>query len=438
MKFITKWLVNLVSRYLPDDYILALGMTLLVFGAALFWTPSSALSLVDYWGKGVVSLYGFTTQIILILITGHVLANTKQVKKILTTISVWPKTPEQAVMFTAAISYLLSFLNWGLGMIGGAILARKVATNNRGTHYPILVAAVYGGTLARGFSASIPLVVATPGHFLEKVMGVIPVSQTLFSPLNWFIDIGVGILLVLTMRYMMPPTNEVIGISDKLIKEDEKVEEIPEILTPADRFNNNSIASYVVGIFGLVYVANYFMKVKTFNINIDIVIIFFLVLGFLLFGNPMRYKTAFYNGAKSVGPVLLQFPIYAGMMGIMQHSGLTNVISQWFINCSTPHSFPLMTFLSSGLVNIAIPSGGGIWAVQGPIMMKAAEKLGADMGTTLIAFTWGEAWTNQIQPFWALPILAVAGLGIKDIMGYCAGFTIISGLFIGIVLAIVG
>jgi short-chain fatty acids transporter len=438
MKAITRWLVNLVSRYLPDDYILALGMTLLVFCAALIWTPSSALTLVDYWGRGLVSLYGFTVQIILILVTGHVLANTRFVKGILTKISSLPKSPAQAVMFTAAVCYVLNFLNWGLGMIGGAILARKVAVNNRRTHYPILVAAVYGATLGRGFSASIALVVATPGHFLEKVMGVIPVSQTLFSPLNWFINIGVMILLVLVMRYMMPPDDEAIGISDKLVKEDEKIEVEPENLTPADRFNNISFPSYVIGFAGLIYVGNYFMKVKSFDININIVIIFFLALGFLLHGNPMRYKNAFYSGAKSVGSILLQFPIYAGIMGMMQYSGLTNVVSQLFINWSTPHSFPLMTFLSSGVVNMAIPSGGGIWAVQGPVMMKAAETIGADMGKTLIAFIWGEAWTNQIQPFWALPILAVAGLGIRDIMGYCAGFTIVTGIFIGIVLVFVG
>lgn len=437
MKAITKWLVNLVSRYLPDDYILALGMTLVIFVAALVWTPANAFNLIDYWGKGLVSLYGFTVQIILILVTGNVLANTKQVKGILTNISRIPKTPEQAVMFTAVVCYILNYLNWGLGMIGGAILARKVAINNRGTHYPILVATVYGATLGRGFTASIALVVATPGHFLEKVMGIIPVSQTLFSPLNWFINIGVMIILVLVMRMMMPPKGECVGISDNLVKEDEKVEAAPEMTAPADRFNNITLPNYLIGIAGLIYVGNYFFKANTFNININIVIIFFLAVGFLLYGNPMRYKNAFYSGSKSVGSILLQFPIYAGIMGMMQHSGLTNIISQCFINWSTPHSFPLMTFLSSGLVNIAIPSGGGIWAVQGPVMMKAASSIGADMGNTLIAFLWGEAWTNQIQPFWALPILAVAGLGIKDIMGYCAGFTIATGVFIGIVLLII-
>jgi short-chain fatty acids transporter len=434
MRFITRFLVSLVSRYLPNDYILALSLTIVVFLGAFFLTPSSILSLIDYWGKGLVSLYSFTVQIILILITGSVLANTKQVRGILNRVSSIPKTPAQAIIFTAAVAYFLNFLNWGLGMIGGTIVARRVATNNRKTHYPILIAAVYGGTLCRGFSASIPLVVATPGHFLEKVMGLIPVSQTLLSPLSIFIDIGVGIILALVMRFMMPSEEETVGISDELVKEDAKAEKPIEILTPADRFNNISLASYILGICGLIYVANYFYKAKSFNINIDIVIIFFLVLGFLLHGNPMRYKEVFYSAAKGSGSILLQFPIYAGIMGMMQYSGLADVVSGWFIQWSTPKTFPLMTFLSSGAVNMAIPSGGGIWAVQGPIMMKAAKEMGADMPITLIAFIWGEAWTNQIQPFWALPILAVAGLGIKDIMGYCAGFTIICGIFMGLVL----
>ena len=155
-----------------------------------------------------------------------------------------------------------------------------------------------------------------------------------------------------------------------------------------------------------------------------------VTLGLYLHSSPNGFLKAVAQGIGASRGIILQFPLYAGMSGMMTASGLVDMISMWFVEISTAHTFPLYTFLSAGLVNIFIPSGGGQWAIQGPIMMKAAEALGANIPQTIMAFAWGDGWTNQIQPFWALPLLGVAGLSARDIMGYCVIWTIVSGVII--------
>ena len=129
--------------------------------------------------------------------------------------------------------------------------------------------------------------------------------------------------------------------------------------------------------------------------------------------------------------IILQFPLYAGLMGMMVDSGLAISMSQWFVEISTKQSFPVITFLSAGIVNFFVPSGGGQWAVQAPIVVPAANQLGVPISQAAMAVAWGDAWTNMIQPFWALPLLALSGLKLRQIMGYCIVILIWSGVLIG-------
>ena len=150
----------------------------------------------------------------------------------------------------------------------------------------------------------------------------------------------------------------------------------------------------------------------------------FLFLGILLHGDLRRYVDAISDAAGGAAGVLLQFPFYAGIMGMMvaanaEGVSLAGVISEFFVNISNNVTFPMLSFLAAGVVNFFVPSGGGQWAVQGPIMMPAGAAMGIENGRTAMAIAWGDQWTNMIQPFWALPLLGLAGLSAKDIMGYC-------------------
>lgn len=308
----------------------------------------------------------------------------------------------------------------------------------KGIHFPLLVAAAYSGNIARGPSTSIPLVIATPGHFLEKSIGIVPVVESLYSSWNIIITVVLLIVLPLLYRSMMPSVEESIEVNldesqlgqastaatATMLKKEE--------MTPAQRMENSKLLSLLTGLLGLAYLVYYFVAVnKGFNLDLNIVIMIFLTLGILAHSTPIRYVKAVNEAIKTCGGIALQFPFYAGIMGMMRDSGLAVIMSEWFIAISTQKTFPLFTFLSAGLVNIFIPSGGGQWAVQGPIMIPAAQALDVDIAKTAMALAWGDSWTNQIQPFWALPILAIAGLDVRDIMGYCAMVTIVAGIIIG-------
>lgn len=429
MKMITNAFSSFVKKYLPDAFLLALFLTIITFAMGLVLTPAGPINMLSYWGKGITSMYSFTMQMVLILLVGYSLASANQIKSFLKTISRIPKTNSQAIIFAAAVSFVLNFINWGIGFMGGAILARNIAKNNKKVHYPLIVAAVYAGTMVRGLSASIPLSVATSGHFLEKTIGVVPISKTLFSSWNIVLTVLSLIATLVVMRLMMPSDEDTITISQSIIDEDdEEVIVKPEIKTFADKANNSRLISGFIGIVGLIFCGVEIFKGATFNVDINNVILIFMFTGILLHGTPIRYKEAINNSAKSCGGVLLQFPFYAGIMGMMKFSGLSALTSEFFVNIATSSSLPAWTFLSAGLLNIFVPSGGGQWTIQGPIMVDAAVKLGADVPKVIMALTWGDAWTNQIQPFWALPILSLAGLEVKDIMGYCLLFSIVVGL----------
>ncbi|MBI9107034.1 MAG: short-chain fatty acid transporter [Spirochaetales bacterium] len=432
IKIMTNALVKLVAKYLPNPFVFAIILTVIVFALGLILTEHGPMKMLNFWYKGYFSLLKFTMQMIFVLITGYALARSPFVVKILKALAKIPKTPTQAVMFTAMVAYICSYISWGFGLIAGALIAKEVAIQNRGKglHYPILIAAAYSGNLVRGPSSSIPLVIATDGHFLQDIIGIVPVSSTLFSSWNIIMTVTLFILIPLLYMKMMPKgKDKIIEIDERLVMED-KIEEVKVVLdTPSARLNNSRILSLIIAVPGLIIIFNHF-RLNGFDLNLNIVIFIFLILGMIAHKTPIKYVQAINEAIKTCGGVALLFPFYAGIMGMMKTSGLAGIMSNWFVSFSTATTFPLFTFLSAGFVNLFVPSGGGQWAVQGPIMIPAAHAIGADPAKVAMALAWGDSWTNQIQPFWALPILAIAGLSVKDIMGYCMMVAILAGIVI--------
>jgi short-chain fatty acids transporter len=315
------------------------------------------------------------------------------------------------------------------------LIAKEIATVNYGSkiHYPLIIAAAYSGNIARGPSSSIPLAIATKGHIVEDVVGIIPVSQTLFS--SWNIILTLILLVTIPFLFKLMTPNDEDSIEIKIDKEE--VKEVKKVLNKKDmtfseRLDNSMLLAYIIGGIGLIYLVSYFIKSASFDLNLNIVIMIFLVLGIFAQKTPGNYVKAMQNAVKTTAGITLQFMFYAGIMGMMRGSGLTVMLSEWFISISTVRTFPMFTFWSAGFVNIFVPSGGGQWAVQGPIAMTAGAALGVDPAKVNMALAWGDSWTNQIQPFWALPALAIAGLDVGDIMGYCAMVLIWSGIILSL------
>lgn len=372
-------------------------------------------------------------QMSLIVVTGYILASTPIVKKGLSKLSRLANTPEQAILAVTFIASIACLINYGFGLVVGALYAIHVAKRVPTVDYRVLMASAYSGFLLwhGGLSGSIPLLIATPGHFLEDAIGTIPVTQTLFSGFNIFIVLVLLFTLPFLNRYLMK-SKDPLKNTDATQWQTASLEEhgnegtpdkAPE--TPAERLENSKIISYLTGLLGLCYVIYFFVQ-NGFDLNINIVNFIFLFLGIIFHQTPRRFLHSVGHAVKNAGGIIIQFPFYAGIMGMMVDSGLSEQMSLWFVHISNATTLPLFTFISAGIINFFVPSGGGQWAVQGPIMVPAALEIGADTAKTAMAVAWGDAWTNMIQPFWALPLLAIAGLKVRDIMGFCVMILIYS------------
>lgn len=441
-KRITKACVSIVQKYLPDPFLFAVILTFIVFALGIFTTGQGPMAMVLHWSSGFWKLLAFSMQMALVLVTGHTLANAPVIKRGLARLASVAKTPTQAILAVTFISTIACWINWGFGLVVGALYARQLAKQVKGVDYRLLIASAYSGFLVwhSGISGSIPLKLATAGDDLAKatngvVTEAISTNATIFSLFNIIIFVVILVTMPFLNKAMHPKEDEAVVIDPRLLEEEEEAATIADP-TPADKMENSPILSILIGLMGVAFIIYYFSH-NGFALNLDVVNFIFLFAGIILHGTPRRFLDAINAAARGTAGIILQFPFYAGIMGMMTGAGeggasLAGVISNLFVNISTPTTFPLFTFLSAGIVNFFVPSGGGQWAVQAPIMMPAGAALGVDPAKTGMAIAWGDAWTNMIQPFWALPALGIAGLGARDIMGYCLIDLIYSGIIIGL------
>lgn len=437
---VSQFFVTLLQRYLPDPFIFAIALTFVVFLFVMPSTGQGPMQVVNAWAGGFWNLLSFSMQMAMVVVTGHAMASAPAFKRKLAMLAGVAKTPGQAIILVTVISAMACWINWGFGLVVGAIFAREIATRVKGVDYRLLIASAYSGFLFwhGGLSGSIPLSIAG-GKNIEvvtngAVTAAIPTSETIFSAMNLTILAVMLVTIPLLNRLMHPSPQDTITIDEELLEE-QAIKTLEKAdMTPAERLENSRTLSLVLGVMGFSYIIFYFVT-NGFALNLNIVNFTFLFSAVLLHGTPKSLLNSVSQGARNCSGILLQFPFYAGIMGMMTATGdsgasLAGVISQAFVSISNETTFPLFTFLSAGIVNFFVPSGGGQWAVQAPIMMPAGAALGVDAAKTAMAIAWGDAWTNMIQPFWALPALAIAGLGAKDVMGYCLMALIGSGVII--------
>ncbi|ACA32482.1 TIGR00366 family protein [Histophilus somni] len=425
---ISRFMTTIVSKYMPEPLVLAVLLSIIIFFWALWGTEHSTGALVEMWGNGFWNLLAFSMQMAMVVVTGNALASAPQIRRFLSTAASIAKTPTQSIMLVTFMSCVACAINWGFGLVVGAMFAKEVARRIKGVDYALLIACAYIGfmTWGGGFSGSMPLQAATPNNPIARFItdgnyadGIIPVTKTLLTSYNIFI-IGMLIITLPFLTKMMHPKAENVKIIDpRLLQEDPKFsKKLTESSTIAEKIEESCILAYIIAGTGFAYLAIYFAK-NGFNLTINTVNLIFLMAGLALHGSPAAYVRAITHAAHSTAGILIQFPFYAGMQLMMEHSGLGGMITEFFVNISTKDTFPVLTFFSSALVNFAVPSGGGHWVVQGPFIIPAAQELGADLGKSVMGIAYGDMWANMAQPFWALPALGIAGLGVRDIMGYC-------------------
>ena len=415
---------------MPDPLVIAIFLTAVSFVCALLFTDFTAVQAVEAWGNSYWDLLRFTAQMVLILALAHVLANTRAVNRLLVSLAGFVRSAQMAYVGITMFASVTALVSWGLGLILPAVLSLIVANNcrERGikVHFPLLVACGYCGALVsmQGLSASIPLVLNTPDHFLQDEIGLIGLEQTIFS--WWSISIVVAIMLVLpqVMRRLAPDDDDVVEIPVDVQPAAEDPAPADEAVTPSQKLENARWVTLMLAAFGGIYVIRFFAGGG--ELQLDSLNMIFVVLGLAFADSPRHYIELLSNAARVAGPFLIQYPLYSGLMGLIADSGLGALIVSGFIAISSADTLSVWTFFSAAFLNLFIPSAGGQWAVQGPIVTEAAMQLGADIPRVAMSVTVGEVWTNAIQPLYAVPVLAIAGLHIRDIMGYCviALFTI--------------
>lgn len=431
--------VKVVQRYLPEPFIFAIILTFIAVLLAMPICHQTPVEVVEHWGNGVWNLLAFSMQMALVLVCGSTLAAAPVVKKAISSLASVPKTPSGAIALVTAVSAIACWLNWGFGLIVGVIFAKEIARKLTGVDYRLLIASAYSGFVVwhAGISGSIPLTMATPGEALTAATNGIltqpvPITQTILDPHNLVMVLLVIVALVAVNSRMHPKLGAV--TIDPALLTEEEMPETEKPTTPAEKLENSRLLNWLIAAMGLAYlVVKLFFRGGSFDLNS--VIMLFLFVGIILHGTPLSYVRAFTKSASGAAGILLQFPFYAGIMGIITgvgHSGICfgTVISDACISISTPTTYPLLTFLCAAVLNMFVPSGGGHWAIQAPIMFAAGADLGVDPGLTGTAIAWGDAWTNLIQPFWAIPALAIAKLNAKDIMGFCLIDLLVTGVII--------
>jgi len=422
---VTAVFVYLFEKMMPDPFVFAVLLTF--SGALLAWKfapNANPVSILAAWYAGVFGLFTFAFQMVIMLVAGYALATSPIVHRGLAKLASYATNPLSAISLTIVVSMVASWLNWGLGLVTAALIAREIAKRVR-MDFGWLVAAAYSGFVisTEGLSGSIALSQATHGsalNIVEKISGHgLQLSETVFTRFNLVPIAVLFVVLPLVFRFLAPTeANTVPADQDRLRAEDAPKEaaEKPEG-TLAARLDNAWPLNILLVLFGLSAI---FFELKRNGGSVDLnsVIMTLLMAGLLLHWTPSAYIAAIKNAARITGPLILQYPLYGGLMGIITTTGLAGVLSKLFIRHSTAHTLPFFTYLTSLVITLFVPSGGGHWAVQGPFAIPAARDLHASFAGTTMAVAMGESVANMLQPFFALPILAIAGIKMRRMMGF--------------------
>lgn len=467
-----------ISRQVvPNPFIFAIVLSVVVYLLGIALTDSGPFEMVQHWYGGFWNLLEFSMQMVVILLFGYVLASSPPVRRAISWAARWPKSAGQGVVLVTVIATAFGFLSWGLGLIAGAMSAREVAKQGRQRgivmHYPLLAAAGFSGLIIfnNGMSASAPLLVSTGDHFLQKEIGTVPISQTILTPSNLIVFFVFLAVIPLVYRAMHPRPENCEQVSVELLDPSDRPStgsgdrgepdrppgagrgdphaaenvqratavgtkvELREEPTFAERLENAAPLTWIAVVAGFSYIIYHFAT-QGFALDLNLVNFILLMLGLVAYKTPIAYVRAVDEGIRACGQIVLQFPFYAGIMGMMASSGLVVVFADALVSISNQYTFPLAAMGSAAIVNLFVPSAGGQWAVQGPLLIEAAQSLNFDVGRTIIAFGYGDQLTNALQPMWMLPLLGVTALKARDILGYTAVMMVVAGTIFALGVAV--
>ncbi len=417
-----------------------------------------ATTMLDAWrgalgepGKdaGIWGFLGFSMQMCLILVTGHALAASRPVARLINALGSLPRSGAAGAALVALTACSAGLINWGLGLIVGALMAREVgralAARGVAAHYPLICAAGYTGMLIwhGGLSGSAPLSVTTLDGAAKVLSSdalarlgedAIPLTETIFAPMNLFVTAGLLVLIPLTLYALAPKRAEdILTMADCKVSSGPGGERdgLPEEPTLPDRLDRSLVIALLLAVPLLVALGRYAWVTGLANVGLNEVNATMLALGLILHGSPASYLRAAEEGARGCAGIILQFPLYAGIMAMLAESGLIQTFAESLAGGGET-GVPLLTFIAAAVVNLFVPSGGGQWGIQGPVALAAGEAVGVAPGKMVMAVAYGDQLTNMLQPFWAVPLLAITGVRARDIVGYTAIVMVVAAFWIAL------
>ncbi len=411
------------DKIIPDSLVFCLILTFVVFLLALIFTGTNPLDLCTYWFNGLWTQNSFAFQMGIMVVTCATCAKAPQVKRAMNSLAKKANNQIVAMIMLVAFGMVTSFINWAFCTVVGGLFAMYLAKNVKGMHFPLMLAVVYTCMVfgqCLGPTASVYALLATEGHFLADSIGVLTQDLTVYNPHNVIIwSIFAAILLIISIT-TKPPKHEIVELKTDFDDIDVNYD-VESRDTLADKMNGGKIFMYIIGLAGVIVIAREFIT-KGFMgaLSMNLIIFLFIVANCFLYKTPRAFIEAYKDNMKLACEVIVQFPFYGGIMGIMETSGLAQVIIAGIVSIASAQTLPVFSFLSACAVNLFIPSQGGQWIVQGPLLMDAATQLGANKIDVINAFVYGDECTNLLQPLYLIPMLAVVNQKLKDVWGMCA------------------
>lgn len=472
-----EWFSEWSLKYIPDPYAIAILLTLVTFLAVL-GIGEGPVDALNAWSGGVWTLLPFMATLAVLLMLGDAIAKSPPITRVLERIAAFPSSQFTAVAFTAFVAMIASLLSWALGLIVGATMAKRVAYEMKRqeieVHYPLLVAAGYTSlmTYGHGLTSSAALIMADPAlipeTFPEYALEGIPLSRTIGHPANLVSGLLVVVCVPLLMG-AMHPNSEIIELPETVeaeitdVIEESDVEPVHperpvpgrlrghwrelrrgEGLTVADKLNNSRSLGLIIALFP----AYYFLEVMVFStgtlslagglagLTLNSINAFFLFVAIVVWTTPIRLVEQMKESVQTISGIIFQFPFYAGIAGLLTGTGLAEVLTRSLAGSATPTTWPVIGLVTAGITNIFIPSGGGQWIAQGPILLETTRELGLPLELAVQIEMLGDQLTNMIQPFWAIPLLAIANLRARDIIGYTTVAMILGYVIVGATLTV--
>jgi short-chain fatty acids transporter len=425
------------EKWFPDAFVLALSAVAIVFVASVLAVSAAAptagllsfggavLDTAQWFGAGFWDLVTFTMQMSMIVVTGYAVATSPPIYAVIRRLAAVPRTGRGAAAYVGLFSMLASLISWSFSLIFSALLAREVARRVQGSDYRALGAAAYlgvGSVWALGLSSSAALIMAAPASLpdsIESISGVIPLDQTLGL---WQSMLVAALLIIVSMAlafYSAPGSAQARSMRDMGVVDTTATSDLGKREKPGEWLEYSPLLTIVVCVLGFGYLLREVLtRGPSILLELNHYVFLFLMVGLLLHWRPRSFVQAIAASIVPVGGVLIQYPMYAGIVRMLTESGLATQMSNFFVEISNPHTFPVLVGVYSAFLGLFIPSAGGKWLIEAPYLLEAGKELEVHLGWVVQTYNATEALANLIHPFWMLPLVGILGLKARDIVGY--------------------